>query len=80
MQLRLTAWLDAAGIARAVTPHSMRHSFGVRLYAQTRDLRLVQRALHHRQVSTTELYTRLADDGLERALEAMGKGGLGIGA
>ena len=71
VQLRLTAWLDAAGIAKVVTPHCMRHSFGVRLYAQTRDLRIVQRALHHASVTTTELYTHLADDGLERALEAM---------
>ena len=55
-QRRFRAWREAAGISRAVTPHSMRHTFGQRLYDQTRDLLLVQRALRHRSISSTLTY------------------------
>lgn len=71
IQFRLQGWLDRAGITRPITVHSMRHTFGTRLYATTRDLRLVQRALHHRQVTTAEVYAHLADERLVEALEAM---------
>ena len=72
VQFRLEHWLDAAGIEKAVTVHSLRHTFGARLYAHTKDLRLVQRALHHRQVTTTEIYTRVGDGRLAAAIEAVG--------
>ena len=72
VQFRLEHWLGIAGIEKAITVHSLRHSFGARLYAHTKDLRLVQRALHHRQVTTTEIYTRVGDGRLAAAIEAVG--------
>lgn len=71
VQGRLGYWLGEAGIGKAVTIHGLRHTFGSRLYARTRDLRLVQRALGHRHVTTTQIYVQLADDVLEDALEGM---------
>ena len=71
VQTRLIYWLGEAGIEKAISPHSLRHTFGTRLYARTRDLRLVQRALGHRHVTTTQVYVQLADDVLEDAIEAM---------
>lgn len=66
---RLKLWLDAAGIAKSITPHGLRHTFATHLYAKTSDLLLVKRALGHADISTTEIYTHLADEALEDALE-----------
>ncbi|NIS21972.1 MAG: tyrosine-type recombinase/integrase, partial [Thermoplasmata archaeon] len=48
-----------AGIAEAekVSPHTLRHTFATDLYAETTNLRLVQKALGHADVSTTQIYT-----------------------
>jgi len=68
---RLDYWLNAAGIDKPLTPHSLRHTFATRLYARTNDLLVVQRALGHRQIATTEIYTHLVDGALEEALERL---------
>jgi integrase/recombinase XerC len=68
---RLDYWLREAGIDKALTPHSLRHTFATRLYARTHDLLVVQRALGHRQIATTEIYTHLVDGALEEALERL---------
>lgn len=36
--------------------HSLRHTFAIRLYQKTKDLRLVQVALGHRNISNTMVY------------------------
>jgi integrase len=36
--------------------HSLRHTFAIRLYKRTRDLRLVQVALGHRNIANTMVY------------------------
>lgn len=69
--LRLTHWLVRAGITRKITPHGLRHTFATHLYAKTSDLLLVKRALGHRDISTTEIYTHLADEALEEAIERL---------
>lgn len=66
---RLAYWLGKAGIEKNITPHGLRHTFATHLYASTSDLLLVKRALGHRDISTTEIYTHLADERLEDALE-----------
>jgi integrase/recombinase XerC len=57
-QFRLKLWLRRAGL-RSIGVHALRHTFATRLYEQTRDLRLVQQALGHRSVTSTEIYTHL---------------------
>ncbi|MCE5314028.1 MAG: tyrosine-type recombinase/integrase [Armatimonadota bacterium] len=66
---RLRHWLAKASIQKRVTPHGLRHTFATHLYAKTSDLLLVKRAMVHADISTTEIYTHLADDALEEALE-----------
>lgn len=68
VQVRLKHWVNAAGIVKPVSVHWLRHSFATRLYSQTGDLRLVQRALGHRHISTTEIYARVEDRALRKAL------------
>lgn len=68
---RLTYWLGKAGIGKNVTPHGLRHTFATHLYAATSDLLLVKRALDHSSISTTEIYTHLANETLEDAIERL---------
>ena len=68
---RLEVWLRKAGIDKHLTPHSMRHTFATHLYGATSDLLVVQRALGHADVSTTQIYTHLIDSQLEDALERL---------
>ncbi|HEY3377652.1 MAG TPA: tyrosine-type recombinase/integrase [Armatimonadota bacterium] len=68
---RFAHWLCEAGIEKAITPHGLRHTFATRLYSRTGDLLVVQRALGHRNIATTEIYTHLVDGVLEDALERL---------
>jgi integrase/recombinase XerC len=72
IQLKFTKWVQDAGINRPVTVHSLRHTFATRLYEKTGDLYLVQRALGHRNITTTEVYARVSDERLRRAVCASG--------
>ncbi len=68
IQLNFARWVRLAGISRPFSVHSLRHTFATHLYQKTGDLYLVQRALGHRQITTTEIYARVSDDRLRRAV------------
>lgn len=68
---RLEHWLRKAGIEKFLSPHGLRHTFATHLYDATSDLLVVQRALGHADVSTTQIYTHLIDGQLEEALERL---------
>ncbi len=59
-----------AGIAKDVHPHMLRHSFATRLYRESKDIRLTQKALGHADLSTTMIYTHLVDEDMEASLKA----------
>jgi len=71
MANRIAHWLKKAGIEKELSPHGLRHTFATHLYGATNDLLVVQRALGHRDVSTTQIYTHLVDGQLEDALERL---------
>jgi integrase/recombinase XerD len=48
-----------------VTPHMFRHSVATYLLEEGVDIRYVQRLLGHRSISTTEMYTQVADSALK---------------
>jgi len=58
-QLMATLIFDRLlGPHHCLSYHSLRHTFAMRLYAETKDLFLVQRYLGHRSVKNTEVYAR----------------------
>ena len=58
-----------AAIPKDVHPHMLRHTFATDLYRATKNIRLVQKALGHADLSTTMIYTHLVDEELEDALK-----------
>jgi len=52
-----------------VSPHTLRHTFATNLLRRTGNIRLVQKALGHADLSTTMVYTHIVDDELEAAMK-----------
>lgn len=68
--LELKKLAARAGIEpKRVSPHVLRHAFATHLLSGGADLRTLQTLLGHADIATTQIYTHLSDDALQRTVQ-----------
>jgi integrase/recombinase XerD len=65
--LIIKAYAREANLESEVTPHTLRHSFAAHKLDSGSDLEEVQKLLGHANISTTQIYTQLEEEEIERA-------------
>ncbi len=66
IQFVLSRYTGEAGVSGHVSPHALRHSFATTLISRGADIRAVQEMLGHASISTTQRYTHVTTERIQR--------------
>lgn len=68
VQQMVKRYAEKAGLEKNIHPHTFRHTFATDLHRASRNIRLVQKALGHADLSTTMIYTHVYDEEVKAAM------------
>lgn len=71
VQALMQTLAEAAGIAKRVSPHTLRHTYASRMLDRGLNIREVQELLGHSSVQTTQIYTHVNPEQLRRKVQAL---------
>ena len=64
---RIVHDLSVKSIGRAITPHTLRHTYATRMLKHT-NIRVIQELLGHAWLNTTQIYTHVSSDDAQQAI------------
>lgn len=70
VQQMVKRYSQKAGIAKNISPHTLRHTYATQYYKQTKDIETLRRILGHSDISTTTIYIILANIDVEAGMKS----------
>ena len=70
LQQMVKRYAQKAGLNKRISPHTLRHTYAIQYYKQTKDIETLSRILGHSDISTTTIYITLANIDVENGMKS----------